>query len=154
MPSSDQALTKSEHAIAAFNAQPTWQTWQQLRRRHSRYMQAHIFSPQGRGLEVIRSLWSTICEGPFLILGWTRDSFVQAINDLVVGGAVIRLVHPDHIGARLAGLQVSGDGECCYVELTDDEIGAIMLENDEVVTWLYPVLAFHQAQALTPQTVA
>ena len=145
----DRALSTIEQSVTAFIADPSWRLWQQLRRRHDRYMTTHMLFP-GREVDVIRALWSAVCEGPFTILGWSRNSFVQAVNDLVAIGAVIPLIHPDHIGARLAGLQVSGNGECCYVELADDAIGAIMLENDEVVTWLYPVLAFHQAQAHTP----
>jgi hypothetical protein len=101
----------------------------------------------GREVDVIRSLWQAVCEGPFLVLGWSRDTFIQAINDLVAAGAVIRLVHPDHIHARLAELHVSDSGDCCYAKLADDQIGAIMLENDEVVTWLYPVLVFQQARS-------
>lgn len=149
MSSNDRTLTKIEHAVTSFTVNPTWASWQQLRRQHKHYVKTHMLFP-GREVDVIRALWLAVCEGPFTILSWDRDSFVQAVNDLVAIGAVIPLIHPDHIGARLAGLQVSGNGECCYVELADDAIGAIMLENDEVVTWLYPVLAFHQAQALAP----
>lgn len=149
MTSNDRTLSDIEQSVAAFNVAPSWSSWQHLRRRHNHYVKTHMLFP-GREVDVIRALWSAVCEGPFTILGWSRDSFVEAVNDLVAIGAVIPLIHPDHIGARLVGLQVSGNGECCYVELADDAIGAIMLENDEVVTWLYPVLAFHQAQVRIP----
>ena len=149
----DTALTTIEQAVAAFHAAPTWAGWEQLRRRHRRYIMTHMLCP-GREVDVISSLWTAICEGPFLLLGWTRDSFVQAINALLAAGAVIPLVHPDHLGARLAGVAVAGDGECYVVDLADDAIGAIMLENDELVIWLYPVLAFHQAQARAALTTA
>lgn len=145
MPTDNRTLDRIEHAVVAFTAAPSWAAWEQLRRRHRRYVQTHMLFP-GREVEVIRALWQAVCEGPFLVLGWTRDGFIQAINDLVAAGAVIRLVHPDHIGARLVELLISGEGECYYVKLADDRIGAIMLENDEVVSWLYPVVAFHQAQ--------
>jgi hypothetical protein len=143
MPSTSHTLTKIEQSIAAFTAAPTWAGWAQLRRQHRRYVQTHSFFP-GREIEVIGALWRAVCEGPFLVLGWTRDAFIQAINDLVAAGAVIRLVHPDHMQARLAELHVSGNGECCCAKLAGDEIGAIMLENDEVVTWLYPLLAYQR----------
>ncbi len=105
-------------AIAAFNATPTWGAWQQLCRRHRRYLQTHSFFP-GREIEVISALWRAVCEGPFLVVGWSRDTFIQAINDLVAAGAIIRLVHPDHMNARLSRLHISGNGECCCAELAD-----------------------------------
>ncbi len=145
MPTYNRTLDRIERAVATFRAAPSWEAWQQLRSRHRRYMQTHMLFP-GRKVEVIRALWQAVCEGPFLVLGWTRDAFIQAINDLMAAGGVIRLVHPEPVYARLAELQVSGNGECCCATLADDKIGAIMLENDEVATWLYPVLAFYQAQ--------
>ncbi len=145
MSTDNRTLDRIERAVAAFRAAPSWTAWEQLRHRHRRYMQTHMLFP-GREVEVIGALWRAVCEGPFLVLGWTRDTFIQAVNDPVAAGAVIRLVHPDHVYARLAELQVSGNGECCCATLADDKIGAIMLKNDEVVTWLYPVLAFYQAQ--------
>lgn len=150
MPTDNRTLDHIERAVATFRAAPSWDAWKQLRRRHRRYVLTHMLFP-GREVEVIGALWQAVCEGPFLVLGWSRDGFIQAVNDLVVAGAVIRLVHPDHIHARLAELEVSGNGECCCAKLADDQIGAIMLENDEVVSWLYPVLAFQQAQ---PSTLA
>src|SRR6185436_13198341 len=141
MSSTSRTLTKIEQSVAAFTATPTWAGWAQLRRRHRRYVQTHALFP-GREIEVISALWLAVCEGPFRIIGWTCDAFVQAANDLVAAGAVIRLLHPEHMHARLAELHVSGNGECWCAKLADDEIGAIMLENVEVVTWLYPVLAY------------
>jgi len=141
MPVTSRTLMKIEQSVAAFNAAPTWDAWQQLRRRHRRYIQTHSVFP-GREIAVIAALWRAVCEGPFLVVGWSRDTFIQAINELVAAGTIIRLVHPAHMNARLSGLSISGNGECCCAKLADDPIGAIMLGNDEVVLWLAPVLAY------------
>jgi hypothetical protein len=74
MPSTSRTLTKIEQSVAAFTALPTWAGWEQLRRRHRRDLQTHALFP-GREIEVIGALWQAVCEGPFRIIGWTRDAF-------------------------------------------------------------------------------
>jgi len=60
--SNTTTLTRITQAIAAFKTAPSWDAWQRLRRRHSRYVQTHMLYPRGREVEVIRELWSAICK--------------------------------------------------------------------------------------------
>lgn len=139
-------MTRMRAQVAAFTTAPTWAAWQQMCRRHHRYLMTHAPGPDADEIAVLRSSWRALCEGPFMLYGWNRESFVAAVNDLVVAGATIPLVHPDHPGARLAGVEVSGEGECFAVTLANDRIGAIMLDAEELVTWLYPVLTYAEAR--------
>lgn len=136
------ALRRMHAAVAAFAAAPTWAAWQQLRRRHHRYLMTHAPGPDAAEIAVLRSSWRAVCDGPFIVHGWTRESFVAAVNDLVAAGATIPLVHPDHPGARLHAVTVSGNGDCFAVRLADDRIGAIILDAEELLAWLYPVLTY------------